>query len=185
MLSRHVRRVPEAAQGHPRRGRRRLRSARDWCEMTGDPNRFTIAYLYCCVARPGDLEILRSINKQGTTPDLQAGGFSSSPGLRTSVTSSTGALSISSQPPHSAACHLQKQQRPLLNLSAAADLIRRGVPCVFTCANDFIDGKNEPLVMRAALRAKVVLAPRACPFRAVSTFHAPGASGYTLRVRGL
>lgn len=46
---------------------------------------------------------------------------------------------------------------------------------MFTCANDFIDGKNEPLVMRAALRAKVVMAPRACPFRAVSTLHAPGA----------
>jgi len=54
------------------------------------------------------------------------------------------------------------------------ELLGRGWPCVFTCANDHSDLKGERALMEGELRARYVVYPRKNPFAAVTTLHPPG-----------
>ena len=55
-----------------------------------------------------------------------------------------------------------------------ADILDRRLPALFTCANDWGDGRGEAAVMRAGLCAAVAVPLRKNPFGAVTTLHAPG-----------
>lgn len=59
-------------------------------------------------------------------------------------------------------------------LPGLAKLAELHLLCIFTCANDYGDVRGETAVLRNLLGIHFLLDPVPSPFRAVSTFHAPG-----------
>ena len=54
-----------------------------------------------------------------------------------------------------------------------AEMLRREMVCIFTCANDYSDLKGELLVFQL-LGAQLVLKPQRSPFKAATIVRAPG-----------